>query len=542
LSSSEPLATFALANSLAGFLAPWLVIGLGVALTRFEARGDLPAGGSGWERWMRFAGAAVCLVSVAGCLVLTKSRSAYLALALGLVLLPLFVDGIRRRVLQPRFLLIAGATVVALVIAAVAVRGLDREVLSEAGKSLGYRVQYWKSTLQMVTRHPWLGVGPGNFQDYYTQFKLPEASEEIRDPHNFLLEIWATAGAFAMIALCDLLGVAAWRTRKLPANAEASSSESDTLSSAWVVLAGGGLGFVLAFALAPSAGLIMPEYFLIAALAIAGVVAWLAWPWIETGTLPARLPALGALVLAVNLLAAGGIAYPGVAGTFWILLALALNAADDAELHSAARPLTGAWRLVPHALGAIAIGALVACYVLAYGPVTGVQAALVRAETERTADARVNALLDAAAADPLSAEPWAAIGAIELERLKADPKSDASRERFMMAATRMVELRPRSSAACRQAANWYTQLSAVDNDPTLAKFAAKLYQRAVELYPTLPALRVEYALALERVGQKREAAEQVKAALELDGMTPHPDKKLSPELRGQLDSLSERLQ
>ncbi|MBL8128548.1 MAG: hypothetical protein JNM64_12985, partial [Chloroflexia bacterium] len=251
---------------------------------------------------------------------------------------------------------------------------------------------------------------------------------------------------------------------------------------------------------------------------------------------------LGALVLAVNLLAAGGIAYPGVAGTLWILLALALNAADDAQLHSAAQPLTGAWKLAPLALGASAIGSLVACYLLAYGPVTGVQAALVRAETERTTDARVNALLDAATADPLSAEPWAAIGEIELERLKADPKADASRERFMMAATRMVELRPRSSAACRTAANWYTQLFAVEGDPELAKVAAKLYQRAVELYPALSTLRGEYALALERVGQKREAAEQVKAALELDGMTPHPDKKLSPELRGQLNALAEGAQ
>lgn len=543
LASSEPLATFALTNSLAGFLAPWLVIGLGIALTRFEAGRDAthtPAI-AGWERWIRVAGAGLCLVFVAGCLVLTKSRSAYLAVALGLVLLPLFVESIRRRVLRPRFLLIAGGVVVALVIAAVAVRGLDREVLSEAGKSLGYRVQYWGSTLTMIMRYPWLGVGPGNFQDYYTQFKLPEASEEIRDPHNFLLEIWATAGTFAMIALADLIGVVAWRTRQLPASAQAVNALADSSSSAPFVLIGGGLGFLLAFVLAPSAGLNIPELLLFAALAIAGAVAWLAWPWIDAGTLPARLPALGALVLAVNLLAAGGIAYPGVAGTFWVLLALALNAADDAEADRAPRALTGGWRIAPAVLGVAAVAALVACYVVAYGPVTLVQAALVRAETERTADARVNALLDAAAADPLSAEPWAEIGAIELERLKTDPKSAASRERFMMAATRMVELRPRSSATCRLAASWYTQLFAVEQDPSLAKVAVKLFQRAVELYPTLPALRAEYALSLEQVGQPREAREQIHVALELDAKTPHPDKKLSPELRARLAALQERL-
>ncbi len=52
----------------------------------------------------------------------------------------------------------------------------------------------------MIADHPWLGCGPGNFQDFYTQYKLPEASEEIADPHNFLLEIWATAGTPAATA------------------------------------------------------------------------------------------------------------------------------------------------------------------------------------------------------------------------------------------------------------------------------------------------------------------------------------------------------
>ena len=64
----------------------------------------------------------------------------------------------------------------------------------------------------MIKDHPWLGVGPGNFQDYYTQYKLPTASEEIRDPHNFLLEVWATSGSFALVALCVALLVCGWRT------------------------------------------------------------------------------------------------------------------------------------------------------------------------------------------------------------------------------------------------------------------------------------------------------------------------------------------
>jgi hypothetical protein len=431
--------------------------------------------------------------------------------------------------------------VAALIVAGVAVRGLDREVLSEAGKSLGYRQQYWGSTLAMIVRHPWLGVGPGNFQDYYPQFKLPEASEEIRDPHNFLLEVWATAGTFALIALCDALGVTAWRTRRMPGISAAVFTGRSETETGLAPFVGAGLGFLLAFALAPSAGINIGELFLLAGLVIAGLVAWLAWPWVNSGALPARLPALGMLVLAVNLLAAGGIAYPGVAGTFWVLIALAINAADDSQPDCAPGPLSGGGRFASMLGGVAAAAALVACYLLAYAPVTDLQAAMLAAETKHSADARVNALLDAAAADPLSAEPWTEIGAIELERLKADPKSAASRERFMLAVTRMVELRSRSSAACRLAAQWYAELFAVERDPTVARFAAQLFERAVELYPTLPVLRAEYALALEQSGQLAEIRPQLGAALEFDAQTPHPDKKLSPVVRAQLDALAERL-
>ncbi len=89
LASSEPLATFALTNSLAGFLAPWLIVGLAVWLSPLVRRGraaDTPAGRrSGWSGLtiMHSIAIAVCLAAIAACLVLTKSRSAYLAIVVG---------------------------------------------------------------------------------------------------------------------------------------------------------------------------------------------------------------------------------------------------------------------------------------------------------------------------------------------------------------------------------------------------------------------------------------------------------------------------
>ena len=97
LYSSEPTATFSLTNSLAGFLAPWFVLLLGIAATRIlplplgEGRGEgseeEAAQGSGFRvQEFRFATfysllGIACLIAI--CLLLTKSRTAWLATLVG---------------------------------------------------------------------------------------------------------------------------------------------------------------------------------------------------------------------------------------------------------------------------------------------------------------------------------------------------------------------------------------------------------------------------------------------------------------------------
>ncbi len=71
-------------------------------------------------------------------------------------------------------------------------------------------------TRALNARTFWLGVGPGNFAAPYLRYKLPEASEEILDPHNLFLEVWATGGFWALLALMAAVGVGtlepAWPT------------------------------------------------------------------------------------------------------------------------------------------------------------------------------------------------------------------------------------------------------------------------------------------------------------------------------------------
>jgi hypothetical protein len=471
--------------------------------------------------------------------------------------LPWFDGRVRRRFFTRRFALLGATLALVVVTFAVAIKGLDVQVLTEAGKSFTFRLEYWRATMAMIARHPWLGVGPGNFQDYYTQFKLPQASEEIRDPHNFLLEVWATAGSFALLALCEVLVVFAWRTWNLqdhhavatrastavPTRRSTEAARpSDAAPSALRMTAGGAIGFLLALVIGPSVGLVLSEYQLAGGLALAGVTMAIAWPWVMDGRLAPRMLALGVLVLLVHLLASGGIAFPGVAGSLWILLALGLNAS---EVEPAAEPGQGrrfGSRLASVVALVLVSAASAACYFLAYMPVVRLHAALARADDEQLGvDARINRLVDAAAADPLSSEPWSRIAELELARLQTNPTHPASNERFMKATAKVIELRPHSSIAWRQVGRWFHECYAYNHRPDTVKAAAVSLRRAVELYPNLAALRGEYALALAAQGERAAARRQLQTARRLDAATAHADKKLSPELRRQLDRLDAAL-
>src|SRR5207248_2034927 len=82
--------------------------------------------------------------------------------------------------------------------------------------------EYWQGAWGVITQGAptlsqaltaptfWSGVGPGNFGVHYLRYKLPQSSEEIQDPHNLFLEVWATAGFWAVLALAAALAFGFW--------------------------------------------------------------------------------------------------------------------------------------------------------------------------------------------------------------------------------------------------------------------------------------------------------------------------------------------
>ena len=525
LHSVEPLGTFALTNSLAGFLAPWLIVVLGIAVA---------GTGQGLSRKRLWMGVLAAALPVGMCLVLTKSRTAYLATLVGVLLLGALWG---RRARLSGALLGAGAAAVALLVAvAIATGGLDRQVLSEAGKSLGYRLQYWESSLGMIADHPWAGCGPGNFREAYPAYKLPTASEEIADPHNFLLEIWATAGTPAMAAFVAViagffavaLGVRARPTDPPPGPAgPARDRPADRL---WFVLGGGLAGFLLGILIGLSSEAPAGPFLAILGLPTAAGVVALLWGWVREGELPAALPVIAVAVALVNLSAAGALVFPGVSGTLWLLMALGMNAAGTAAAVTLSRP-----KLIGLLVLILGLGAV--CYGTAYSPVVRSRAALELAQ-QRPGQAE-QWLLQAAKADPWAAEPWSRLASVAFRRWAIVGERDAL-ARFERYAEKACTLAPNSSPEWRTVGDsYFAAYQKLGRSEDLKK-ALGSYQMVVRLYPNSADHQAALALAMRAAGDGQGFREHGDRALWLDEITPHKDSKLDPKVRAELRNSLQR--
>ena len=211
LNSSEPTGTFALANSLAGIVGFAIVVAVGCLALR-------SASGMRRNCWRSLLIVVVCLLCMTYCLILTKSRTAWVATIAGLAVIfagRFYAGAITGRL---RWVLASGMAVIMLAAGlALSTGALDKEVLLESPRSLQFRLLYWMGTLNALRDSPVFGFGPGNFRQAYLQHKLPESSEEIRDPHNLPLEAWSSGGLISLIgaimcavgwwkSVCDLRG------------------------------------------------------------------------------------------------------------------------------------------------------------------------------------------------------------------------------------------------------------------------------------------------------------------------------------------------
>jgi O-antigen ligase len=584
LASTEPWSTFALANSLSGFIAGPIVILLAVGLFNL-VRKDAPG-----SRQSALIMAAPLVLVLLLCLTLGKSRSAYLGVATGLFLLALRA---RRTVPRRVFLAVglSGALVVAaLVIAGLATKRLDPQVLTQSTKSLRYRAEYWQGAWGVITdgekslasalahpiSHPtfWLGIGPGNFAGPYLQHMLPTASEEIVDPHNLFLEVWATAGFLALLCLLAALGWAFWNMLGPPSPAVPDRTQVDRLSrrarrraralgqggppapdpddlpparTGWLMLcAGAGWGVVVLFGwLDPFQGDLFPRWLILGGAWL--IAALLLVPLWKRLPIPAIALAAGALAMLVNLLASGGIGIPTVALGLWSIIALGQNLRDDRNCsylreYQSRTPSLGL---------AVAWSAALGTFLGLVLPFWQSQTAVVRGETEMSRmppndQAAEQAFLAAATEDRYSARPWLSLAALYERqwRLGGSKVEDRRWKKvpIMYLYAAHTPRNPKASAIHNERAIRVHDIL-LDLAPRLSPLELTEYRgiiveatrTASTLNPTNSELHARLAHASADINMYRDAVTEANEALRLDRLTPHEDRKLPEPVRRRLE-------
>jgi O-antigen ligase len=590
LQSNEVMSTFALGNSLAGFLVGPLVLALAVGFQNLVRRD-----GDG-SRWKALGMAAPLILILSICLMFTKSRSAWIGLLVGVGI----VAWQWRRAVPARVLLGTGlgglALVIVLALGGLATGWLDREVLTQSRMSLGYRWEYWQGTWRILTggaSDPWAavssptfwsGVGPGNFRGPYLRSKLPQSSEEILDPHNLFLEVWATAGFWALAALVAALALGLWNllgppsrpgagtdaepargraSRKSQASAtaepvarpgEEDEADAPPCRPFWLV-ASAGAGWILVIVLGQMN--LFEEGSFSRWLILGG--SWLGAAWLGRPLwrrLPIPASALGAAVaaVAINLLAAGGIGIPTVALGLWSLLALGLNLRED-------RPCSRLREFesrVPSFSLAAGWAAVLGVFLGAAVPFWRTEAAIAEAEealqrrppefegAER-AYRRAIAAEGFLAVDRYSARPWLGYAQSELAAWRwRGARVGDERWKKVLVLLRDAVTPPRNPnswplhmrlaetirALLQHLGSKLTPLEVVQ----LGGEIVKETRMATLLYPSNAGLHARLAEASAEISMFGDAAKEAEEALRLDRLTPHPDKKLPEDVRRRLES------
>ena len=530
LQSPEPFVTFSLTNSLAGFLAPWLLIILGMIITtqrRCLSRSTIAKSLT-----------LVFLISV--CLLLTKSRSAWCAVLLGAVYLTAVQFKVSRQRIA-RGLCLSGVLLAVAVGCAWFTNRLDMKILSEASNSLLYRLEYWRSSMAMVADHWLWGVGAGNFRDAYMAYKLPAASEAIADPHNAILEIWTSFGTLVALLMLAVFGIAIKRIFKpvavnFPAQAEVSSTK---------IFMGGALGIVLAIfmdALGPG---LIPDRVLYVGFPIFAIVIYLLQDWVKNGELT-RVQLGGAFVVWLfNLSMQSGISVPGVSITGWMLLAMLLNC--EGKSSAAAATLTvGHKKLSRNQMGIILVGALLVLgtfHFTGHHPVTQSAAHLLDARyyNGQGQSGRAMKSVDAAiAADPASARAYDLKTNMLFQRLAQNLTSAGMTD--YLAAMEKVKLVHANSHPLHitLAQQCFVIYQATDEKIWLQR-AVELTKMEVELFPS-SAYSWGRLAVYESILGSATAVATAKHALELDEQNPHLEFKLENRRCLELDYQAWKLQ
>lgn len=526
LNSTEPFGLFALANSFGGFLAVSCLIVIGLCLRQILNKVPMPA----------WALTIMGLLLILFCLILTKNRTAWLGSLTGVGFLILFAafqtQGTLRKWLWTAIL---GSSAVIILLGGTAFLSgmLDLEVISEVGKSFRYRLEYWQATRHMILDHPLFGVGPGNFRQAYLQYKLPQASEEVLDPHNFLLEVVSNAGLIGLVGIAGLIGLLVVRlanSLKRPVETTANEAEPVTNNPLlwWSVPA----AFLLAFFVPLLIGFSYDERPLLLGL-IATVLSlvWTRFPHTHQHAESARTAAhivgqpiflAAALAFLLHLTAAGGIGRPVFFQMFCLLIVSSGKSPATHEVH---------FKYASHALLAGTCLLAIPAWIWVWNPHFTSNWHLQQAKLSssiREAEQHIELAL--------SADPWnveAHSNAVQLAQ-QTYASIGADKETLDKRFEQLVSADPNNASTYAQMGRWELEMYSASSNKSgvgdaLISSAISHLRTAVRLYPTNAKYHADLARAYELSGNAGSAKTYAKSALELNqtkARAGHVDKLL----------------
>lgn len=502
---------FLTANQLAAFM---LLTGFPLVGTAFHSEGR--------RRWALAAAGGLCFLV----LILTRSKGGWLACTFGVAILILTAD--RPLIRRHGRLLASAAIALALLWLLATVSGVAPAPHRYAD-SFVVRVGYWTTSLRMVAKRPWLGVGPGSWSAWYPMLKEARF-EETQSAHSAYLQILAENGVVGLLMFAGL-SIAALRGVARRAETKTRVSDADAVQADGLMATGGVVAvlwlvfdFLFIGAFAPStrgisgwlrAAPVVPYLLMAVAWATVFLVAFRSREWVHRLT-PWTVAGLAAFMLHSTAEVTWRV--PALGGTAVALAALAIVENARSRVHSVKLPTPYGAALVL-GLGLIAVfWALIVVpnvlqhdtsLLLARDRERNVSEYMTDPAQRREAAVHVDLCYQQAVeAVPWRWQAWQRYSAWLLASSQWRDHPEQLLRTAELAAFKAVALSPFRASSYKLVGDALSR-----NGRPLQGLAA--YQRAVKLYPSLPAAHYTVARQAETVDRLELACTEYERALDL---------------------------
>ncbi len=473
------------------------------------------------------------------------SKAALTCLGLGVVVAAtMAVTGLSRRGSGSRTgLTVAMVGIVFAGVVGLAGYGLTRGELP--GASLNFRWRYWVGSAGIVHDAPLLGVGYDNFAAAYLKHRLPNAAEEVRDPHNVFVRAITELGPVGLLLLVGLICVSGLELGRaarasdvgenLLAEEVTSSDDRSVKELAWIAVAGLALALIIGVDFAGDEAFALLEtikrVLMAGSLVIGSAVAWTFTTRVRTDWMP--LAAAWALTLLVlHNLVDFSLFEPCIGLLAAVVVGGLTNRPAEEHRHRIAFAAPLATLIMVAALSGLCIWITAAEWAARESDALLREVKHVPGNTEFTReDARQLSRAGVRMSEALALMPFNADYAARAARafLLAHQSLGDIRELLDKAIT----IDPSSSIFLLNRG----RLEIVAGPEGDRESGLTFMARGVGLNPNGLELQVEYASALENAGHSEAAREQIRRVLAIDAaMDPTEPRRLEAHLRATLES------